>query len=74
MRLIATLLALSFVVATPVLAANADKPYANVDRSNDKGNSTGNSRVEDLNRGQLDQNQRPAQGLGAAPATTTPPR
>ena len=56
------------------MAANADQPYQNVDKSNDKGNSTGNARVEDLNRGQLDQNQRPQQGLGTSGTTTTAPR
>ena len=38
-------------------AANADNPQGNVDRSNDAGNSTGNSQVDRLNAGQLDQNQ-----------------
>ena len=76
MKPLLALLALSFAVpAFPVLAANADQPYSNVDKSNDRGNSTGNNRVEDLNRGQLDQNQRPQQGLGTSGASApTPPR
>ncbi len=54
--------------APSVLAANAEQPFQNVDKSNDKGNDTGDRRVEDLNKGQLDQ--RPA--LGAAPAAVPP--
>ena len=50
------------VPAAPVLAANADQPYQNVDKTNDKGNDTGNGRVDTLNRGQLDQNQATAPG------------
>jgi hypothetical protein len=56
-------LALAAVVGTApaaVRAANADHPYENIDRSNDAGNDTGDSRVETLNKGQLDENQRPA--------------
>jgi hypothetical protein len=37
-------------------AANADNPYGNVDRSNDAGNNTGDSRVDNLNANQLNQN------------------
>ena len=44
----------SLGLAQPTLAANADNPQANVDKSNDKGGDTGNSRVDDLNRKQLD--------------------
>lgn len=43
--------------AAPAAAANADEPNARVDRSNDAGNSTGNDRVDDLNKKQLDGNQ-----------------
>lgn len=60
-------------LASPVFAANADQPHQNVDHSNDAGNSTGNSKVDALNRGQLDQNQgvtNPA--LGRAPAQGAP--
>jgi hypothetical protein len=39
--------------------ANADHPYQNVDPSNDKGNNTGDAKVEDLNASQLDENQKP---------------
>ncbi len=40
------------------LAADAGNPYGNVDRRNDAGNDTGDSEVERLNEGQLDQNYR----------------
>ena len=55
------------IPAVPALAANADQPYLNVDKSNDQGNSTGNGKVEDLNKAQLDVNQKPAP---ATPPTT----
>lgn len=55
---------------TPLRAANVDQPYQNVNKSNDAGNSTGNSQVDRLNSGQLDANQpqgsRP--GVAAAPS------
>lgn len=41
---------------TPAQAAHAGDAYRNVDRSNDLGNDTGDSRVEGLNSSQLDQN------------------
>ena len=46
------------IVAAPAMAANADQPYQNIDKSNDAGNSTGNFQVDPLNRSQLDENQR----------------
>ena len=56
MNSIKVLLAMALAVApalaltpSPVLAANADAPYQNVDHSNDKGNDTGDSQVEGLN-------------------------
>ncbi len=39
-----------------VQAANAKNPYANVDRRNDSGNDTGDSKVDALNAAQLNQN------------------
>ena len=51
---IAVLAAVLVLGATPVFAANADNPYKNVDRSNDKGNSTGDAQVPDLNQRELD--------------------
>ena len=60
------------VPAAPVLAANADQPYQNVDKTNDKGNDTGNGRVDTLNRGQLDQNQATPPALGSSPTTPVP--
>ena len=53
--LLATGSALVFM-PRPALAANAGTPYAKVDRSNDRGNNTGDSQVEDLNQRQLNQN------------------
>ena len=66
-------LVLVFLLAAPlpVCAANADQPYTNVDKSNDAGNSTGNSQVDQLNRSQLDENQKPGQAGGTT--TTAPP-
>lgn len=67
-------------LARPALAANADAPHGNVDRSNDAGNSTGDDKVDALNRGQLDENQKPATAqpapdpATAAPAAPTAPR
>lgn len=64
--------------AAPALAANADAPQSNVDKRNDAGNSTGNNKVDALNRGQLDGNQKPAAppapaSTPAAPAPAAPP-
>ena len=62
------------VAAGPALAANADRPYSNVDKSNDKGNDTGNSRVDMLNRAQTDDSQgvkNPA--LGSSSQSTVAP-
>ena len=65
MKAIKLLQALALAVA-PALAlapstghaANADNPYGNVDRRNDIGNDTGDSRVEGLNSSQLNENYR----------------
>ena len=77
----AACLALTLLVASalagPALAANADAPHGNVDRSNDAGNSTGDDKVDALNRGQLDESQKPAPAQPApdpAPAAPTAPR
>lgn len=48
----------------PAPAANADNPQGNIDRSNDAGGDTGNSKVEELNKGQLDGNQEKAKPAG----------
>jgi len=61
------LVALSLTIAVPALAANADAPDQNVDKRNDAGGSTGNDQVDQLNKGQLDQNQRPAPAQQEAP-------
>ena len=61
----ALIVALSLLAAAPALAANADAPNRNVDKSNDKGGPTGDDKVDVLNKGQLDENQRPAGGDAA---------
>lgn len=58
---------LSLLAAAPALAANADAPNRNVDKSNDAGGPTGNDKVDQLNKGQLD-GQRPAPSSQDAPA------
>jgi hypothetical protein len=58
-------------------AAHAGAPYSNVDHSNDMGNNTGDSQVEGLNGGQLNENYRGPVQLRAPSATAqtapTPP-
>ncbi len=80
-----TLLRALAIAAAPALAlspsmafaAHADAPYRNVDRSNDMGNDTGNSRVEGLNDQQRNENYRGPLELRAPatnpPTTQTPP-
>jgi hypothetical protein len=51
---------LSLLAAAPALAANADAPNRNVDKGNDAGGPTGDDQVNRLNKGQLDESQRPA--------------
>jgi hypothetical protein len=58
-------------VPTGGFAANADDPYGNVDRRNDLGNNTGDTRVDGLNEGQLNRNYRGPLEL-RAPATNPP--
>ena len=58
-------------------AAHAGAPYTNVDHGNDMGNDTGDSRVEGLNAGQLNENyhgplQLRAPSDGAQSAQTPP--
>jgi hypothetical protein len=84
-RLWASALGLAAWVAalpSPAPAANADQPYQNIDPSNDAGNDTGDSKVEGLNRGQLDENQgaagqKPSPGASGSvvvvPAPGSPP-
>ncbi|MEJ0015977.1 MAG: hypothetical protein WDN25_05325 [Acetobacteraceae bacterium] len=74
-----TLLRALAVAALPMMAlapsagfaANAGDPYRNVDRSNDLGNDTGDSRVEGLNSTQLNQNYQGPVDL-RAPSTAQP--
>lgn len=82
MKLVAFLPALVLAVGlgtcpAPAWAANADHPDRNVDPRNDAGNDTGNSQVDRLNSGQLDENQgSPARGVpgpAAPPATDSHP-
>jgi hypothetical protein len=56
---------------SPAFAAHAGAPYTNVDHSNDAGNDTGDSKVEGLNAGQLDENYSGPVQL-RAPATAPP--
>jgi hypothetical protein len=63
MKPIKLLLALALAAApalaaspSAALAANADAPYQNVDHSNDNGNDTGDSKVDGLNKAQLNEN------------------
>ncbi len=48
------MLAFGLAPAT-ALAANAKHPYTNVNKSNDKGNDSGDAAVAKLNQQQLDQ-------------------
>ncbi len=59
------LVAFSLLAVTPAFAANADAPNRNVDKRDDNGGPTGDNKVDALNKGQLDENQRPAQGDAA---------
>jgi hypothetical protein len=65
--------AASVLALTPstVFAAHAGDPYRNVDRSNDMGNDTGDSRVDGLNDQQRNENYRGPLQL-RAPATNPP--
>ena len=56
---------LSLLAVAPALAANADAPNRSVDKSNDAGGPTGDDKVDALNKGQFDEDQRPAQGDAA---------
>jgi hypothetical protein len=63
MNLIKLLPAAAFALApalaiapSPAFAAHAGAPYTNVDHSNDMGNDTGDSKVDGLNAGQLNEN------------------
>jgi hypothetical protein len=63
--------ALAFT-ASPALAAHAGAPYTNVDHSNDAGNDTGDSKVDGLNAGQLNENYRGPLQLRAPAAPAQP--
>ena len=66
-------LALAAFGAQSAQAANARKPYANIDRSNDKGNDTGDNQVDRLNDMQLDRNYAgPRYPVGTPPPPFTP--
>ena len=69
MHRIAALAVLAVVaMPAPVSAANARRPYSNVDRRVDLGNDTGDSQVDRLNQQQLDRGAPPYGGApGAAP-------
>ena len=65
--------AASVLALTPSagFAAHAGDPYRNVDRSNDMGNDTGDSRVDGLNDQQTNENYRGPLEL-RAPAINSP--
>jgi hypothetical protein len=69
-------LASGLAFVQPAMAAHAGAPYTNVDPRNDRGNNTGDSQIEGLNQGQLDQNYwRDAQRPGGVPNPPSyPPR
>jgi hypothetical protein len=91
MNLIKLLPAVAFALApalacapSPAYAAHAGAPYTNVDHSNDMGNDTGDSKVEGLNAGQLNENYNgplqlrtpstdPGPGVPTGPAPLSPP-
>lgn len=60
---------LGLLAAAPALAANADAPNRNVDKSNDAGGPTGNDKVDQLNKGQLDEQRPAASSPDARPPT-----
>ena len=67
----------SLLQAPSAEAANANQPYQNVDKSNDKGNDTGDSKVETLNNAQSDRNyvgqNKADQGNNGQPTVSAPP-
>lgn len=56
LAVLATVLAAA-ATSSAARAADADKPYSNVNKKNDAGNNTGDSSVDKLNDRQLDENQ-----------------
>ena len=69
----AAILAVAVFTAPSAQAANARNPYGNVDRSNDRGNNTGDSEVDRLNDMQLDRNYTgPRYPVGTPPPPPTP--
>lgn len=55
-------------LSLPVLAANANEPDKNMDKSNDQGGPTGNDKTDELNRAQ----QTPPAPSAPSPTLTTP--
>jgi hypothetical protein len=82
MKTVALLPAVALVIGVamaPVAcyAAHAGSPYANVDKQNDRGNDTGDSKVDDLNNAQTNQNYRgqnpgDQSSMGQPPANAAP--
>ena len=62
----AIIAALLASLSVPVLAANADEPNKNVDKSNDQGGPTGNDKTDALNKAQ--QTPTPASTTASTPA------
>jgi hypothetical protein len=67
------LVAVPAVVPSVAHAAHAGAPYKNVDKKNDAGNDTGDSKVDELNAQQLNQNYR-GQNPGDPSGGMTKPR
>ncbi len=65
----ALIAALLTSLAMPVLAANAEAPDKNVDKTNDRGGPTGNDKTDALNKGQQALPPSPSQ---PSPVLTTP--
>ena len=69
----AAALAAAVFAAPSAQAANARNPYGNIDRSNDKGNNTGDNEVDRLNDMQLDRNYTgPRYPVGTPPPPPAP--
>ncbi len=58
--MLAALALASGAALRPAYAAHAGAPYANVNKTNDAGNDTGDSQVDQLNAAQLNQGAPPA--------------
>lgn len=60
-------------LASPVLAANAEAPNKNVDKTNDQGGPTGDDKTDHLNKAQQQPNPPAAPPGSQTPAPTPAP-